>query len=237
MEFWHVVGDITILLSMAVFLGIIAEKLGFSGVVGYLLAGTIVGPGLLNWVSSGEDAIRSIAEIGVALLLFTIGLEINGKRLKELMGRGMVIGVLQIVVTGAIGFTIATLFGAPTKASIIIGSMGALSSTAVVTRVLQDRSELDAPHGRLAFGVLLVQDLAIVPLMLLVAFIQETPDSSEFASQLGAAGAKLVALVVVVFFGRSFDFTSIFWCSVDSKIKRIPGNRWDCHLFVSNVAS
>jgi len=90
MDFWHIVGDITILLSMAVVFGIIAEKLGFSGVVGYLVAGTLVGPGMLGWIGSDEDAIRSIAEIGVALLLFTIGLEVNGRRLKQLLGRGTI---------------------------------------------------------------------------------------------------------------------------------------------------
>ena len=109
MVFWHVVGDITILLGVAVLLGIIAERLGISGVVGYLLAGTLVGPGLLNWVTSDEETIRVIAEIGVALLLFTIGLEINGRRLRELLGRGMVMGVLQILVTGSIGYGIVNM--------------------------------------------------------------------------------------------------------------------------------
>ena len=199
MEFWHVVGDITILLSVAVLLGITAEKLGFSGVVGYLIAGTIVGPGLLNWVSSDEESIRSIAEIGVALLLFTIGLEVNSQRLKQLMGKGILIGVMQVFITGGIGFVIAKLFNASTNASIIVGAMGALSSTAVVSRVLQDRSELDAAHGRLAFSVLLVQDLAIVPLMLLVAFLHDASEQTELASQVGVVGAKLVALVVIVF--------------------------------------
>ncbi|HIN09269.1 MAG TPA: cation:proton antiporter [Phycisphaerales bacterium] len=168
MEFWHVVGDITILLGVAVLLGIIAERLGISGVVGYLLAGTLVGPGLLNWVTSDEETIRVIAEIGVALLLFTIGLEINGRRLRELLGRGMAMGVLQILVTGSIGYALAILFGTTPKAAIIVGAMLALSSTAVVVRVLQDRSELDAVHGRLSLSVLLVQDLAIVPIMLLI---------------------------------------------------------------------
>ena len=184
---------------MAVVFGIIAEKLGFSGVVGYLIAGTLVGPGMLGWIGSDEDAIRSIAEIGVALLLFTIGLEVNGRRLKQLLGRGMVVGLLQVLFTGAIGFTLAKLFGAPTKASIIVGAMVALSSTAVVTRVLHDRSELDAPHGRLAFGILLIQDLAIVPLMLVVTFIEESPDSSSFISKLSLAGTELMTLMVVVF--------------------------------------
>ena len=199
MDFWHIVGDITILLSVAVVFGIIAEKLGFSGVVGYLLAGTIVGPGVLNLVSSGEDSIRSIAEIGVALLLFTIGLEVNGQRLKEIFGKGMVVGTLQILLTGAIGFSIAKLFGVPTKPSIIVGAMGALSSTAVVTRVLQDRSELDAAHGRLAFSILLVQDLAIVPLILLVAFLHESNETSSIVSQIGVASTQLITLIVIVF--------------------------------------
>ena len=198
MDFWHVVGDITVLLSVAVVFGIIAEKIGLSGVVGYLLAGTIVGPGMLNWVTSDEETIRSIAEIGVALLLFTIGLEVNGRRLKQLMGKGMFSGSLQVIITGTVGFAIAKLIGAPMKASIIVGAMGALSSTAVVSRVLQDRSELDAPHGRLAFGILLVQDLAIVPLMLLVAFIQESPNASKVVSQIGIASTELMTLVAIV---------------------------------------
>jgi CPA2 family monovalent cation:H+ antiporter-2 len=222
MEFWHVVGDITILLSMAVFLGIIAEKLGLSSVVGYLIAGTLVGPGLLHWVSSGEDAIRSIAEIGVALLLFTIGLEVTGKRLKELLGRGMAIGVLQVLITGVIGYVIAKFLGVPTNASIIIGSMGALSSTAVVSRVLQDRSELDSSHGRLAFGVLLIQDLAIVPLMLLVAFLHESSEASAVVSQLGAASAKVIAFVVVVFLAGILILPRFFGAALIRRSSELP---------------
>ena len=199
MEFWHVVGDITILLSVAVLLGILAERLGFSGVVGYLIAGTIVGPGLLNWVSSGEAAIHSIAEIGVALLLFTIGLEINASRFKSLFGRGMAIGVLQVLVTG--GFTTAAcvLFGLDSKSALIIGAMVALSSTAVVSRVLQDRSELDATHGRGAFSVLLIQDLAIVPLMIMVSFLGDPATETDITTQIGVAGGKIVMLLVVLF--------------------------------------
>jgi CPA2 family monovalent cation:H+ antiporter-2 len=199
MEFWHIVGDITVLLSAAVLLGILAERFGFSGIVGYLIAGTIVGPSLLGVISSDEGAIVSIAEIGVSLLLFTIGLEVNGTRLKQLFGRNMPIGVLQVIVTGGLGYAVATWFGVSTQSSIIVGAMVALSSTAVVSRVLQDRSELDAVHGRLTFGVLLVQDLAIVPVMLLVAFLQESPEETEIVAQVGVASAKFIALFLVIF--------------------------------------
>jgi CPA2 family monovalent cation:H+ antiporter-2 len=198
MEFWHIVGDITVLLSVAVFLGILAEKFGFSGIVGYLVAGTLVGPSIFGWVASDEKTIVSIAEIGVALLLFTIGLEVNGQRLKQLLGRGMGIGALQVLLTGALGYAITKLFGESYQSALIVGSMAALSSTAVVSRVLQDRSELDAPHGRLTFSVLLVQDLAIVPLMILVAFLHERPEESALVAQVGTAGAKLVILFVVI---------------------------------------
>ncbi|MGY8756945.1 MAG: cation:proton antiporter domain-containing protein, partial [Phycisphaerales bacterium] len=126
-------------------------------------------------------------------------LEVNGKRLKELMGIGLATGILQVVVTGIIGYIVARLFQAPVNASIVIGAISALSSTAVVSRVLQDRSEFDAPFGRAAFSILLVQDLAIVPLMLLIAFIQESPEASEMASELGIAGVKLIALFAVLF--------------------------------------
>ena len=199
MVFWHVVGDITILLGVAVLLGIIAERFGFSGVVGYLLAGTLLGPGLLGWVTSDEETIRVIAEIGVALLLFTIGLEINGQRLKELLGRGMAIGIFQILVTGTLGYAIANLFGASAKASIVVGGMAALSSTAVVVRVLQDRSELDAVHGRLTMSVLLVQDLAIVPIMLLIGLLAESPTEHIAVTPSGDIGAKFVVVVITIY--------------------------------------
>ena len=199
MVFWHIVGDITVLLSVAVVLGIVAEKIGLSGIVGYLIAGTIVGPSMLNLIASDETAIVSIAEIGVSLLLFTIGLEVNGQRLKQLLGKNMPIGVSQVVITGGFGYAVAKLFGVSTSPALIVGAMCALSSTAVVSRVLQNRSELDAAHGRLTFSVLLVQDLAIVPLMLLVAFLQESPDDVTLVSQVGVAGAKLIALFVVIF--------------------------------------
>ena len=140
MEFWSIVGDITVLLGAAALVGIIAEKIGLSAVVGYLIAGMLVGPGVLNLITSGEEVIREMAEIGVALLLFTLGLEIDGNRLKQLIGKGLVVGCGQLIGTGLLGWAVAELFGTDAKTSIIVGAMAALSSTAVVARVLQDRA-------------------------------------------------------------------------------------------------
>ena len=122
MEFWSIVGDITILLGAAALLGILAEKAGLSGVVGYLIAGMMVGPGLLNWISSGEDVIRDMAEIGVALLLFTLGLEIDGQKLKQLFGRGIFLGLGQVLGTGILAWAISQLFHVDLNTSINISA-------------------------------------------------------------------------------------------------------------------
>jgi len=220
--FWHVVGDITILLGVAVLLGIIAERVGLSSVVGYLLAGTLVGPGLLNWVTSDEETIRSIAEIGVALLLFTIGLEVNGQRLKQLAHRGMFVGILQIITTGVIGMVVASVLGCSGSTSIIIGAMAALSSTAVVARVLQDRSELDSEHGRLTFSILLVQDFAIVPLMILVGLLGDSSEENTIAMQLGTASANLIALVVILLLVGILILPRIFGAALLKRSHELP---------------
>jgi len=222
MVFWHVVGDITILLGVAVLLGIIAERVGLSSVVGYLLAGTLVGPGLLNWVTSDEETIRSIAEIGVALLLFTIGLEVNGQRLKQLAHRGMFVGILQIITTGVIGMVVASVLGCSGSTSIIIGAMAALSSTAVVARVLQDRSELDSEHGRLTFSILLVQDFAIVPLMILVGLLGDSSEENTIAMQLGTASANLIALVVILLLVGILILPRIFGAALLKRSHELP---------------
>ena len=221
MEFWHIVSEITILLSIAVVLGMFCEKIGLSGIVGYLLAGTLLGPGVFNVLTSGEEAIHSIAEIGVSLLLFTIGLEINRGMLKDLVGKGLVLGSLQIFVTGAAGFGIARYFSINVSASLVIGAMAALSSTAVVIRVLQDRSEFDSQHGRVAFMVLLVQDLAIVPMMIMVAFLGKE-SGTELSSELGLAGVKFVALIVTLILFGALILPKFFGAALIKRSSEFP---------------
>lgn len=221
MEFWHIVSEITILLSVAVVLGMFCEKIGLSGIVGYLLAGTLLGPGVFDVLTSGEEAIHSIAEIGVSLLLFTIGLEINQGRLKELIGKGFMLGALQIIVTGAVGFGVARYFSIDLAASLVIGAMAALSSTAVVIRVLQDRSEFDSQHGRTAFMVLLVQDLAIVPLMIMVALLGKD-SGTELSSELGLAGVKFVALIVTLILFGALILPKFFGAALIKRSSEFP---------------
>lgn len=167
---WAILWNLLVLLTMALVLGTIALRLGQSVIVGYLIAGTLVGPHVLGWVSI-QGELFNIAELGVALLLFSIGLEFSPQRLKTLGRVVLKAGPLQVVLTAALGFAVSIACGFAGKESLVIGLMVTMSSTACVMRLLTDRAEVDSQHGRTALGVLLVQDVAVVPMMLLVSIM------------------------------------------------------------------
>ena len=167
---WELLAQMLALLITAFALGVVAESFRLSALVGYLLAGTLIGPGGLA-LFEGREQVEVIAELGVALLLFTIGLEFSIGELRRLGTRILVAGILQIAVTLGVGAGISLLIGVDVRASLVIGSMVALSSTACVLRLLASRQELDSLHGRSALGILLCQDVAVVPLVLLVGVL------------------------------------------------------------------
>jgi K+:H+ antiporter len=170
MDFWHVLFDILILLSAALLFGVVCERFKQSAILGYLAAGTLLGPGSLGLVGSGEQ-VEDLAELGVALLLFTIGLEFSWPRLKKLGIAALGGGASQVLITLGLAGGVGLVFGFSVQSSIAIGAVVALSSTAVVLRVLVSRSEMESSHGRYALGVLLMQDIAVVPLVLIVSVL------------------------------------------------------------------
>lgn len=200
-EAWQLLLDLIVTLIGALFFGVLMEKLRQSPIVGYLLAGVVVGPSALG-LAKGAESLHAIAEIGVALLLFTIGLEFSWKRLIGMGAVAMGGGALQIVATTAAGFGAAYLWGLPVNASILMGLVVALGSTAVVLRVLRDRGDIDSLHGRAAAGILLFQDLALVPIMVLATLLTEGGSADEWAMRFAETGVKgalfLAALVVII---------------------------------------
>lgn len=196
---WHSLAGILILLATAIVLGTLAEQLRQSAILGYIAAGTLVGPNLLGWVSD-RQSIFDLSELGVALLLFAIGLEFSLPRLKRLGRIPMIAGTAQIIFTLLGGLAVSLLLGYSLSESISIGAMIALSSTACVVRMLNDRAELDAPHGRTALGILLVQDMAVIPLMLIITALVGRGTATDIAVQLGIS-LILAVLFVAVFYG------------------------------------
>lgn len=223
---WPFLLGIIALLATAMVLGSIAERLKQSAIVGFMLAGLLLGPNVmgrvLNWLSrpaEGEaeprfeipeallalidvNQITAIADLGVTLLMFTIGLEFSWSRLKRLGLTAIATGVLQITATMTLIAGVAMLFGMSLKAGIALGAVAALSSTGVVMPALARRSEVDSVHGRFALGILLVQDLAVIPLVLVVAALGGTGTTGQVllqtAGQFGIVAAFVAFCVLFV---------------------------------------
>jgi CPA2 family monovalent cation:H+ antiporter-2 len=185
---------ILLLLSAALVLGMLAERLRQTAVLGYLVAGTVVGPGVLGWVRGG-DSIDVLAELGAATLLFSIGTEFSLTRLRALGARTFVAGVLQVVATAGAATALCLGLGLPPRSAFAVGAIVSLSSTAVVMRLLIEQRSLDSAHGRLSLGVLLTQDLAVVPLVIAVTMVSGGPAEGGAVTQLARTAGGAVLLV------------------------------------------
>ncbi|MFM9098631.1 MAG: cation:proton antiporter [Phycisphaerales bacterium] len=185
---------ILLLLCAALLLGILAERLRQTAVLGYLVAGTVVGPGVLGWVQGGES-IDALAELGAATLLFSIGTEFSVARLRALGARTFVAGVLQVAATMGAAMALCMGLGLGTRSAFAIGAIVSLSSTAVVMRLLIEQRSLDSSHGRLSLGVLLTQDLAVVPLVIAVTMSAGGGATEGPVTQLARTAGGAVLLV------------------------------------------
>jgi monovalent cation:proton antiporter-2 (CPA2) family protein len=195
----HYVIDILVLLAAAVVAVPVFQRLGLGSVLGYLVAGAIVGPWGLGFINQIEE-IRTIAEFGVIFLLFSIGIELKPARLWALRRMVFGLGGAQLMLTALAITSVALLFDQPLKIALIIGFGLALSSTAFALQLLTERSEIGTHHGRTAFSVLLLQDLAVVPLLMLVSLL-----AAETSLLEGIEFAILDAVLVIAFvilFGR-----------------------------------
>jgi monovalent cation:proton antiporter-2 (CPA2) family protein len=190
-----------VFLASAVVAVPLAKRLGLGSVLGYIAAGVAIGPfafGLLG----GAEQVMGVAELGVVLLLFVVGLELRLTRLWELRRDILGLGTAQVVVSGALIMLYPLLVvGRGLEASLVAGLGLALSSTALAMQMLEERGERETPHGRTAFAILLLQDLAIVPLLALVAFLSPQ-DAGEEGSAWSGLLAAVGAVAAVVLAGR-----------------------------------
>ncbi|MFW6084725.1 MAG: cation:proton antiporter [Gemmatimonadota bacterium] len=167
MEEFVILQDLVILVAVAIPVVALAQRFDIPSVVGFLATGVLIGPHALALIHDVE-AVQHLAEVGVILLLFVIGLELSLSRIIALGPSIVRAGAIQVGGTLAAVAGLVLLLGLSVEKAIVVGALVALSSTAVVLRVYGDRDALDSPHGRIAVGILIFQDLAIVPLVLLV---------------------------------------------------------------------
>ena len=200
MEDHSFLADILVFLTAAVIVVPIFQRLKSSLILGYLAAGLAIGPHASGLVRN-EAVTQALAELGVIILLFTIGLELTIDRLRVIRRFIFGLGTAQVVVTGALIGLLATAVAIETRSAIVIGGALALSSTAVVMQLLSERGEISSQIGRLAFSVLLLQDLAVVPLLAIVPALGGSAD--DLALTVLWTIVKAVLAVAAIFaFGR-----------------------------------
>jgi monovalent cation:H+ antiporter-2, CPA2 family len=196
--------QVLILLIASVLVIAVARRLGLPAILGYLIVGMAVGPFAFGVVSE-TSATQLLAEIGVVFLLFTLGLEFSWPRMVALRREVFGLGLLQVAATGLVFALVGRLFELAWPAAITVGGAVSMSSTAIVMRQLTDQGESNRSHGRLAFAVLLFQDLAFVPLLAMATALGATGagaagfSSGGFLRTLAGGG---IALLVVFFVGR-----------------------------------
>ncbi|MEJ7863011.1 MAG: cation:proton antiporter [Pyrinomonadaceae bacterium] len=188
--------DLLIILLVSVPVAFACLRLKLPLLVGLMLTGIVIGPYGLGLIKELE-AIEILAEIGVMLLLFTIGLEFSLNRLREMKRLVLVGGGLQVGLTITATAVAAILFGRELNQAIFFGFLVALSSTAIVLKSYAERNEVDAPHGRAAVGILIFQDISIVLMMLLVPVLGGK-DAASFGAIAAKLGGSLLGLIVIV---------------------------------------
>jgi Kef-type K+ transport system membrane component KefB len=222
----------SLLAQVAVFLAatVIAiplfRKFRLSSVLGYLAAGFAIGPWGLGVIKDAESVLH-VAEFGVVLLLFVIGLELQPSRLRAMRKSVFGLGFLQVAITATV-FTVAgRALGLPMSTAFVAGFALSLSSTPLVLQLLAERDQLNTHHGRSGFGILLFQDIAVMPVLAIVPFLASSDSlSKEWSETLMGIGKGLGVLALLIFGGRYICDQYCGWSPKQRSAKHLPP--WRC---------
>jgi len=187
--------DLVIVLAAALAGGLLARVLKLPLVLGYIVGGIAVGPYALRLVGD-VGQVETLATIGVVLLMFALGLQFSLKTLRQLGKVAVAGGLVQILLTVGLGLLVGTLLHRTLVEAVLLGFVFALSSTMVVLKILMERGELESTHGRVMVGILLVQDLAVVPMMVVLPVLGEM--GSAVLPALGIATLKAVVFLAAM---------------------------------------
>jgi len=198
--------DIEILFGLALVTVVLFRRLKFPSIIGFLVTGILAGPHSLAFIKNTHQ-VEQMAEIGVVLLLFTIGIELSLKELMRIKHLVLWGGGLQVLVTILAVAAIGAVFGFPVSQATFFGFLVALSSTAILMKLLIDSGQADTPHGKMAMGILIFQDLCIVPLMLLTPLLAGGGGGIQ---GILIISAKATAVVLAAHYGARFLVPWIF---------------------------
>ena len=187
-----------ILLAVAVGVVVLCRILRLPAMLGYLLVGILIGPHALGWIPDAPET-RHLAEFGVVFLMFSIGLEFSLARLRSMQRLVFGLGTAQVVATILLVMVSSLFFGLDWRAGLALGGVLAMSSTAIVSKMLVERAELNLPHGQKIMGVLLFQDLAVVPLIIIIPALASSGEQLYLTIGIALLKAALVLSALLIF--------------------------------------
>jgi CPA2 family monovalent cation:H+ antiporter-2 len=210
--------DIVIILGSSILIILLFQRFKLPVILGFLITGIIVGPHGLNLITATHE-VELLAEIGIIFLLFVIGIEFSLKGLASIKRTVLVGGSLQVVGTIGSVMLIAYLLGMPIQSAIFLGFLLSLSSTAIVLKMLQEKGELNSPHGRVSVGILIFQDIIVVLMMLLTPILagqSENPGMTLLWLLL-----KVILILLTIFILTRYVVPVLFKWVVKSKSREL----------------
>jgi len=201
-----VLKELEILFGLALVIVVLFRRFRLPSIIGFLVSGILAGPHVLALISN-KHQVEQMAELGVVLLLFTIGIEFSLKELMRIRHLVLLGGGLQVGLTILVVALLGTAFGYPLGQAVFFGFLVALSSTAILMKLLMDAGEMDTPHGKMAMGILIFQDLCVVPLVLFTPFLA---GAGEGLTGILAVSAKAAAVVLTAHYSARFLVPWIF---------------------------
>jgi CPA2 family monovalent cation:H+ antiporter-2 len=193
--------DIAIIFAFATVVNFLFTKIKVPTIIGYLLTGIFVGPYLLGIINSAHE-IEIMAEVGIILLMFTIGLELSLNHLIKIRYIVFFGGLLQLIFTASLTMLVARMYDLDWGPAVFIGFLTALSSTALVLKILQERGEITSNYGRTLVGILIFQDIILIPLLLLTPMLGG--ETQNLSNELFWLGVKTIGMVALVYIGNRF---------------------------------
>lgn len=214
------------LLGLALLGGLLAKALRQPVIVSYIIVGVVVGPAVLGLVSAEEDEIKLLAKLGIAILLFLVGLKLDIHLIRAIGPVALLTGLGQVILTAVLGFGLALLLGWDLTSAIYIAVALTFSSTIIVVKLLGDRRELDQLHGRLAVGVLIVQDILVVLAMLTIVTVGQ-PGEQALASEIAVTlGGGVVLFGIVALLARFVLPRLLEWMAKNQELTLVFGVSW-----------
>ncbi|PHS38360.1 MAG: potassium transporter [Sulfurovum sp.] len=192
-----------ITISISTVLNVFLKRFDIPTVIGYVLAGFAISS-LFHFAEGSKEMLAHLAEFGIVFLMFTIGLEFSVKHLKSMKKEVFLFGSLQVMLSGVLFTALGLwLFGLEMKSAIVIGAALSLSSTAIVLKVLNENNQIHSGYGRATLGILLFQDLAVIPMLLMVSFFASDSDSVSMLL-LETLGSAIVVFIILFLIGKYF---------------------------------